>query len=283
MRYRDLETGTFLTRDPIGYIDGPNRYCYVRCNPIMMFDPFGLKVEDMDEDTQEWWDDHKGDQSYQDLYDYLDDPDDEFYTIRYDMENESWSITLSAKDASGESTDITFWEIHKFQNFESDEYQAHDARFMNTAVDFFRNTDSYTGGQAAGMPGSKLEPDMLKSMALTESGGTAGDPKGQWWTDPMTINGSDPGKYKPDLSPAGDASANIKRATEYLTRKGFGDSGQPIRNRPAGTFDGWKTALEKYNMNKSIKSDGRYHYQHYPEKILERAGNPTKHVPLEIR
>jgi len=29
MRYRDLETETFLTRDPLGYLDGPNIYCYV--------------------------------------------------------------------------------------------------------------------------------------------------------------------------------------------------------------------------------------------------------------
>ena len=42
MRYRDLYTGTFLTRDPIGYADGPNIYCYVHCNPITRFDPLGL-------------------------------------------------------------------------------------------------------------------------------------------------------------------------------------------------------------------------------------------------
>ena len=42
MRWRDLETGTFLTRDPLGYADGPNIYCYVRCNPITRFDAFGL-------------------------------------------------------------------------------------------------------------------------------------------------------------------------------------------------------------------------------------------------
>ena len=42
MRYRDIETGTFLTRDPIGYEDGPNVYCYVHCNPITGFDPYGL-------------------------------------------------------------------------------------------------------------------------------------------------------------------------------------------------------------------------------------------------
>ena len=42
MRYRDLETGVFLTRDPIGYADGPNIYCYVSCNPITHFDALGL-------------------------------------------------------------------------------------------------------------------------------------------------------------------------------------------------------------------------------------------------
>ncbi len=46
MRYRDLETGTFLTRDPIGYADGPNVYCYVHCNPITRFDAWGLLERD---------------------------------------------------------------------------------------------------------------------------------------------------------------------------------------------------------------------------------------------
>ncbi len=45
MRFRDLETGTFLTRDPIRYGDGPNIYCYVHCNPVMNFDPFGLALK----------------------------------------------------------------------------------------------------------------------------------------------------------------------------------------------------------------------------------------------
>ncbi len=47
MRYRDLETGTFLTRDPIRYADGPNMYCYVHCNPITSFDAWGLQKEDI--------------------------------------------------------------------------------------------------------------------------------------------------------------------------------------------------------------------------------------------
>jgi RHS repeat-associated protein len=42
-RYRDLETGTFVTRDPLGFIDGPNLYAYVRQNPWSSFDPNGVK------------------------------------------------------------------------------------------------------------------------------------------------------------------------------------------------------------------------------------------------
>jgi RHS repeat-associated protein len=47
MRFRDLETGVFLTRDPIGYGDGPNVYCYVHCNPITRFDALGLGAVDL--------------------------------------------------------------------------------------------------------------------------------------------------------------------------------------------------------------------------------------------
>jgi hypothetical protein len=42
---RDLETGTFLQRDPAGFVDGPNLYNYVRQNPWSKFDPYGLKEE----------------------------------------------------------------------------------------------------------------------------------------------------------------------------------------------------------------------------------------------
>ena len=43
-RYRDLETGTFITRDPLGFVDGPNVYTYVVQNPWTKFDPLGLKA-----------------------------------------------------------------------------------------------------------------------------------------------------------------------------------------------------------------------------------------------
>ena len=41
-RYRDLETGVWLSRDPAGFVDGPNVYAYVRQNPWSAFDSEGL-------------------------------------------------------------------------------------------------------------------------------------------------------------------------------------------------------------------------------------------------
>lgn len=41
-RYRDRTTNTFITRDPLGYIDGPNNYNYVKQNPWSAWDPNGL-------------------------------------------------------------------------------------------------------------------------------------------------------------------------------------------------------------------------------------------------
>jgi RHS repeat-associated protein len=41
-RYRDPSTGTFLTRDPLGFLAGLNNYTYVRQNPWTSFDPEGL-------------------------------------------------------------------------------------------------------------------------------------------------------------------------------------------------------------------------------------------------
>jgi RHS repeat-associated protein len=41
-RYRDIETGVWLSRDPAGFVDGPNLYAYVMQNPWTGFDPKGL-------------------------------------------------------------------------------------------------------------------------------------------------------------------------------------------------------------------------------------------------
>jgi RHS repeat-associated protein len=41
-RYLNAELGRFVSADPLGYIDGPNLYAYVRGNPARFTDPYGL-------------------------------------------------------------------------------------------------------------------------------------------------------------------------------------------------------------------------------------------------
>lgn len=58
-RYRDMETGVWLSRDPAGFVDGPNLYAYVKQNPWTSFDPDGLRVDeksrrDVDDKTGKW-------------------------------------------------------------------------------------------------------------------------------------------------------------------------------------------------------------------------------------
>ncbi len=49
-RYRDLETGMFISRDPAGFVDGPNLYTYVQQNPWTHFDPEGLHNDTFNSD-----------------------------------------------------------------------------------------------------------------------------------------------------------------------------------------------------------------------------------------
>ncbi len=44
-RYYDTETGRFLSRDPLGYVDGMNLYEYVKSNPLKYNDPEGKWTE----------------------------------------------------------------------------------------------------------------------------------------------------------------------------------------------------------------------------------------------
>ena len=46
-RYYDSSLGRFISRDPMGYIDGPNGYIYVSNSPINLIDPFGLESYDV--------------------------------------------------------------------------------------------------------------------------------------------------------------------------------------------------------------------------------------------
>jgi RHS repeat-associated protein len=51
-RYRDPDTGTFLTRDPLGFKAGLNNYTYVEQNPWTRFDPEGLVGDSVNESSK---------------------------------------------------------------------------------------------------------------------------------------------------------------------------------------------------------------------------------------
>lgn len=51
-RYRDMEIGMFISRDPAGFVDGPNLYAYCRQNPWSGFDPDGLTYNPF---TKQFW------------------------------------------------------------------------------------------------------------------------------------------------------------------------------------------------------------------------------------
>jgi len=50
-RYYNPATGRYISRDPIGYPNGPNNYLYVRNNPISRIDPLGLREKTKDENV----------------------------------------------------------------------------------------------------------------------------------------------------------------------------------------------------------------------------------------
>ena len=49
-RYYAPQTGRWLTRDPLGMIDGPNTYAYVGLNPIDNYDSLGLKRDGVNDE-----------------------------------------------------------------------------------------------------------------------------------------------------------------------------------------------------------------------------------------
>lgn len=101
-RYRDLDTGSFITKDPLGFVDGPNLYTYVVDNPWTHFDPEGLATED---DYQKQIDqaqgdrqkaEHKFNETHQGMTGEAREKTEKAYTDPYDQKN-----CLSAKGHSG--------------------------------------------------------------------------------------------------------------------------------------------------------------------------------------
>ena len=81
----------------------------------------------------------------------------------------------------------------------------------------------------------------------------------------------------------GKVEDNVRAAIMYLSRKGFSTSARPAANRPEGFFDGWLTALRRYNGRRDRTDTDRYYSDEYADKIMRRAQNPDLFVPIEIK
>ena len=179
-----------------------------------------------------------------------------------------------------------------FRGFEDARYQRHDALIQRLVDEFNANKAQWCGGTAAQAAKIRdLSPAMVKAHMIEESGGNGPASLAAWKVDPLQVNvpgdwGAEKQKVglsKPSRRNEGTAEGNIRAAIKYLARKGFGASGQPAAMRKAGFFDGWPTALRRYNGRRDRTATDRYYSDEYSAKIIKRAENPSMFVPIETK
>ena len=179
--------------------------------------------------------------------------------------------------------------IAVFKGYEAPRYQQYDDLILRYVADFNANRADWaasTAQQAAKI--YDLTPEVVKAHMIEETGGNDARSKSAWAADPEQVNV--PGDWNPHKAALGlrepvrrnegTAADNVRAAIKYLVRKGFGVSGQPARNRPSGTFDGWFMALKRYNGRSDRVKDGRCYKDAYAERISKRAADPAAFVPI---
>ena len=176
-----------------------------------------------------------------------------------------------------------------FRGFEDARYQQYDELILKYTDDFNNNRAAWadsTPGQAASI--HDLKPALVKSHMIEESGGAGPKSKKAWQVDPLQVNvpgdwdniKKQVGLQKPSRRNEGTAAQNVKAAIKYLVRKGFGTSGAPAKTRPGKRFDGWYTALRRYNGRNSRTESGKRYKDAYAERIMKRAESPHAFVPI---
>lgn len=179
-----------------------------------------------------------------------------------------------------------------FRGFEHPRYQRHDELIAKLVREFNAGKAKASGAtvfQAAGIP--DLTPALVKSHMIEESGGNGPRSKAAWEVDPLQVNvpgdwGDEKklvGLLKPSRRNEGTVEQNVRSAIRYLSRKGFSASARPAAERPAGFFDGWRRALQRYNGRRDRTDTDRYYSDEYADKIMIRAHNPDVFVPIEIK
>jgi len=192
---------------------------------------------------------------------------------------------VSRKSAGGAGLPV-------FRGFEDARYQAHDALIARLTAEF--NADKATACGGTGAQAKKiadLTPALVKAHMIEESGGNGPRSKAAWAVDPLQVNV--PGDWgvekelvgltKPAKRNEGTTEQNVRAAIRYLSRKGFSSAARPAAERPKGYFDGWLSALRRYNGRRDRTDTDRYYSDEYADKILKRASDPDVFVPIEIK
>ncbi len=179
-----------------------------------------------------------------------------------------------------------------FRGFEDARYQAHDALIARLTAEFNADKAKGCGGTAAqAAKVADVSPALVKAHMIEEAGGNGPRSKAAWAVDPLQVNvpgdwGAEKalvGLSKPSKRNEGTVEQNVRAAIMYLSRKGFSVAARPAAERPKGFFDGWLTALRRYNGRRDRTDSDRYYSEEYADKIVRRANNPDLFVPIGIR
>lgn len=175
--------------------------------------------------------------------------------------------------------------VPMFKGFENARYQKYDRLIEKYVADFNAHPERWAGAtaaQAGAIP--RLTAAQVKAHMIQETGGGDVRSSAAWAKDPLQCNvPGDWNPYKrylglrePRKRNEGSLEANLKAGIMLLARKGFGVAGQPASNRPQGSFDGWETALRRYNGRSDKAADGSLYRDAYATRILDRARRGTK-------
>lgn len=199
------------------------------------------------------------------------------------------SFARERQAAIEEKPEQTADTLPVFYGFEDDRYQQHDALILKLVAEFNANPAAWAGaaeGTTVDVP--KLEPALIKSLMIEETGGNGPRSTAAWKKDPLQVNvpgdWSDAkrelGLHKPQNRNEGTLEGNVRAGIMFLVRKGFGVSGSAVASRPEAYFDSWRAALQRYNGRKDKLRDGRSYRAAYASRILRRAASPNTFVPI---
>lgn len=182
----------------------------------------------------------------------------------------------------------------RFKGFENERFQQHDSLITEYVHEFNSNKQKFADcrtAQAKSIP--DLDPCIVKSLMIQESGGRNGDKyRAAWKTDPARVNVLGAwnqwkqlvGLTKPTTQEAAEEDTttpeallknNLIATIKYLVRKGFARTAQPAKNHiptsVSSQFQGWQVALERYNGVPTMTENGKRYRENYAERIVKRA------------